>query len=1225
MPTQPAANNSAGSATDPPRLPQKRRGFDAAFKREVLAFHAASAKPNITQTAQHFDVQQSGVSRWIQNAEAIFQAPATRIKIGKSSTQPILPAPPAAPPALVTDTMPPATPMPPTALPTPPNLPPPAPRITSVLPVTPRVPTPPSPTQHNTPVPPVTLMAPDILPTHPAAPAVPPTTPPTLITTIPIQPAPLPRPLIPQAPPPPVQLPPEDPSPPIIFPRLKAPSPSTAAWRKGEEKVELAITDPEWAASFWSGTPQELPNTERLFINLVHSVLASEWGTKKPPGGKRPRDKKTKAPPEVIIELEQKHMELRILQKQAIRSNAPKGLLRSIDKRIWKTRQALRVFKKREEDMALASEMDRNKEALNKTPWKLAQAILTGQQEGKPPECDPDTLRAHWESTLTDPCPEAVYTTLPSLPGRPVAFDIRCPFPDPSPPHISATGLTKLLKMKKMQAAPGLDGIPVSVYKRMKCLHPLIAHMLNQGLHEKATLPQNWTSAATIFLYKKGPPTDPSNFRPICLGSSLGKLFTSTLQQSVNAHMDDWKAWSPHQKGFRTKVAGCIEQQVMLDRLTKRAGGLTLVSTDLSNAFGTVKHSHIVYALWRYHFPSWIITKVQHLYRQLQWVLPGSTTPVRQRIGVFQGDPLSPTLFNVALNVILELLDDTLCADNHGVSAFTAKNWADSGLRTPLPKPVTHLTFADDVLLVGKSPAHAQELINIFQRGLDWSLTLRTRASKFGTIEYFRQEGGVSQTGSSTKAFISTRTPHLSLQGVVIPPITTDPNTWRLLGQQIPLAKPHNPQAAQNFTTQHIATLLQRIDKAPLSDTSKLRVYQLAFAAYARWHLQVNAATPKWVTTTLYPMVVRTLKKWAAAGPSFNTGRLFLPPAQNGLGLSDPRLLWRASKVQRALLISTSKDPSIRAIGLLHKMDRGVKWNPFRTLRTLSESLQQASPPIKVSSKSLTKLMTAEHNAELLDELRALPCQGVLERSPAPTPKALWLSHFHDLPLKVVQFGMKALSNTLVTGENRQIWFPGTRSAAHCGRCPAEFQTLTHVLAQCCIQLNIGSHDPRNRITWRHNEVLRTIVNHIKKNSPQWAIYGDLKGLSRLPSHYLSTTSTQLPDLVLVSAKAIVIGELTAPMEHNMACQHTIKTDKYYGLCQNIAQANPDMTVDLQCFEVGARGGVTSTLKEFFQICRMPNKAVKSAMDAASRRAVECSARIFKYRDTHDWPVSLPT
>ena len=1189
IPTNPTTSTSipanATTTTPAPRsTPVTYMQHPVELKRQVLLYNDQAQTRRAT--VAHFTqlgilgITPNKIGKWNAKRDDIFQAPAGRIKVGhgprSSSTRPpnsprVLPAPiPLSPPQ--------GTPLPPPLAPQP----------------------------SNTPQTATALRRSD----HVAHPSVP--TPPQCTAV----------------PPPPSQPTHTTPAPRkhdhMALPRLKVPQNDSRLWKEGERAVEVAIKSDEVAHPLWSALPPYLPEVESLVIHTIHSTLAPIWGIKGPVGTTPATDLPRKPDDKTIQELKLAIGIARKKEKRARAGKAARGARRKLNRKVEQLRAALRAVETRNTRHDTERLHLKNHQRLVKNPWETAKEVLTGIKKGdqKEPECGKEALSAYWTQTLSDPCSSQSYE-LPVhlLPLQPRAFNPR-PDPFPEPPLVTEEDMTTLLASKQAKAAPGLDGIPYAVYKGFACLLPVITHLINLGLADDANIPANWTTAATIFLHKKGSTADPSNFRPICLGSCLGKLFTSTLQRQVNGHMERWRLWSAGQKGFRTRTSGCLEHQAVMERLIQKSKAMTLVATDLSNAFGSVRHAFIEFALKRYLFPVWMVRKVRALYGNLQWVLPGTTAPIQQKIGVFQGDPLSPTLFNVAINMVLEALDNPLLAEKHGVSPFSKDAWAKTNLPGAVPRALTHLTFADDVLLVAKTPKNAQHLINTFQRALDWSLTLKTRADKFGCVEFYRAQTEQSEAGGWVQSFVTTRTPRLSLHGATIPHISKSTNTWRLLGQQLPLEKPNRPEAAQEFTTHAIETFVNRIDAAPFSDVSKLRIYHLAFPAYAQWHLRVNQATPSWAVKTLRPLIVRTLKKWGALGPNYNTSRLFLPTSANGLGLSDPLLLWQTCRIQRAFLLTNSRDPIVRAVAILHHEPRGVKWDPFKVSQRLATALTTSSPSIKATSKTLTKLFTSEYHAKLAQDLRRLKCQGVLDRTPT-TPKILWLSHFWDLPVKVVQTGLKALNDTLATAENRVTLFKSTRATTACLRCKADHQNLTHVLTQCCIALGIGSHSSRNRVTWRHNEVLRTITKHVQKVSPEWDIFGDLPGLDRPPSNLRNSHSALLPDIILVSEDAILIGELTSPMEHNMAKQNSIKTAKYETLRDNMAAGNPEKEVSLHCFEVGARGGVGASLREFLKACHMTNAAVNTIMQAASARAIQCSSLIFKYRDTHDWPLSI--
>lgn len=74
---------------------------------------------------------------------------------------------------------------------------------------------------------------------------------------------------------------------------------------------------------------------------------------------------------------------------------------------------------------------------------------------------------------------------------------------------------------------------------------------------------------------------------------------------------------------------------------------------DLRNAFGSVCHQYLFDVLQYLKLPEAIISYVTSCYSQLSAYVSTdnwNTTIFRIHRGVFQGDPLSPLLFNLAIN-----------------------------------------------------------------------------------------------------------------------------------------------------------------------------------------------------------------------------------------------------------------------------------------------------------------------------------------------------------------------------------------------------------------------------------------------------------------------------------------------------------------------------------------------------------------------------------------------
>ena len=117
-------------------------------------------------------------------------------------------------------------------------------------------------------------------------------------------------------------------------------------------------------------------------------------------------------------------------------------------------------------------------------------------------------------------------------------------------------------------------------------------------------------------------PDTPSNFWPIALTSCVGKLFTTLLKNRWLSFMiSNGYLNTSVQKAFLPGVPGCLEQYTKLvaaiTEAHKNHRSLTVCWLDLENAYGSVHHGLIDYALQHYHGPLCFRRVVSHLYTYL--------------------------------------------------------------------------------------------------------------------------------------------------------------------------------------------------------------------------------------------------------------------------------------------------------------------------------------------------------------------------------------------------------------------------------------------------------------------------------------------------------------------------------------------------------------------------------------------------------------------------------
>ena len=208
--------------------------------------------------------------------------------------------------------------------------------------------------------------------------------------------------------------------------------------------------------------------------------------------------------------------------------------------------------------------------------------------------------------------------------------------------------------------------------------------------------------------------------------------------------------------------------------------------------------------------------------------------------------------------------------------------------------------------------------------------------------------------------------------------------------------------------------------------------------------------------------------------------------------------------------------------------------------------------------------------------------------------------------------------NTLPTFDNLKRW--GKRVNDRCPFC-GNIQTLAHVLSNCNVALDQG------RLTWRHNSVLRNVIDLIHPHlAPGMQLFSDLPDFlapngGSIPPHVLVTNLR--PDIFIfnVTTREAVIFELTCPWDNNIARSHTYKEDKYAPL---VADLSRTYKTSLFSIEVSVRGQVTADnkrrLKAFvYRVCDDPKMVFKPMIATISKIALMSSFSIFAARSEPSW------
>ncbi len=170
----------------------------------------------------------------------------------------------------------------------------------------------------------------------------------------------------------------------------------------------------------------------------------------------------------------------------------------------------------------------------------------------------------------------------------------------------------------------------------------------------------------------------------------------------------------------------------------------------------------------------------------------------------------------------------------------------------------------------------------------------------------------------------------------------------------------------------------------------------------------------------------------------------------------------------------------------------------------------------------------------------------------------------------------------------------------------------------------------QGRYTWRHNSVLRSILDGLKQIChPSWTIYCDLAGATKVAGTTIPPNILNTPDMVIVNrnSKTIVIIELTIPSEQIIRNAHDRKIDRYSSLILDLQELNYD--AKLFCIEIWSRGLITEenkcniqTIVKLISGNKSQKNMCKKLLKELSKRAILGSYTIFYSKYDHDWSIS---
>lgn len=562
----------------------------------------------------------------------------------------------------------------------------------------------------------------------------------------------------------------------------------------------------------------------------------------------------------------------------------------------------------------------------------------------------------------------------------------------------------------------------------------------------------------------------------------------------------------------------------------------------------------------------------------------GGQKPFDFKRGVFQGDPLSPTIFLCVFNPLLEYI---LSESKHGYHLNSET-------------PVICTPFADDFnIITTNSRSHQRIISNVEKFAKSMNLILEPTKCKSLSIASGRS-----------------KIVNFQLSDKAIPSLATNPE--KFLGSQITYSGKQSD--VFEYIQSGFQTTLDNIDASLIRDDYKLRVYSQYMLPAIRFKLTVHEIT----STNLRKLDALTdkfIKKWLKMPPS---ATLAVIHANEGLGIKSISHIYREA---HAIAHSTSrlKADSQVNVALNTKLSREGTWLRKDSISTYSEdhflnsSTDKPNKPdknyIETVKKRVKQTINTEFKERWSNHLKKLTVQGkFLEILTIEESNISWKSVIYNLPKKILQFATNACIDTLATNANLKRW--GKRVNAKCPLCE-KYETLHHVLNNCAVMLD--------RYTWRHDSILSCLYSNFKEHLlPNFELLADLPGkhagITTIPIDVIITS--QRPDIVFIDkpSKLIILVELSIPFELNIEATHQRKVERYKDLIQDIQESG--YTVKYYPIEIGSRAFIskenTSRLKSVIKITTQ-NQSFKNLKDTICKIALTASFVIYHSKFENIW------
>ena len=232
--------------------------------------------------------------------------------------------------------------------------------------------------------------------------------------------------------------------------------------------------------------------------------------------------------------------------------------------------------------------------------------------------------------------------------------------------EFTPTVIRRIIRKIKPKYTCGPDGYPPFLIKSLIDVLDVQLSLIYQSFMSIGKLPTSWKTAIITPFYKKGPSSDPANYRPI----SLTSVFCKIMERIIVTHLSNYllanNLINKQQHGFlanKSTETNLLESVNDWTISIENKHSQTVAYIDFARAFDSVCHSKLLLKLNAYGVKGtmfkWIadfLTNRSHCTRIGDSISP----PLCIRSGVIQGSVLGPVLFLLYINDVVDVLSSSV-------------------------------------------------------------------------------------------------------------------------------------------------------------------------------------------------------------------------------------------------------------------------------------------------------------------------------------------------------------------------------------------------------------------------------------------------------------------------------------------------------------------------------------------------------------------------------------